>query len=83
LFTSAAATNWQSAGPLRTNESNTRPARFPHPITAMRILLLEPCQPKTGLTADAAKAAAEVFKNVRLVFINRSPWRNRPESILD
>ena len=71
LFTSAPATH--CTFDCRANESNTRPARLPQPITAMRIRSLAPWTPKIGRVAATVRAAAEAFKNLRLLSIGVSP----------
>ena len=57
---------------LRANESNTRPDRLPQPITAIRIRLLAPWTPNSGFVAATVNAAAEAFKNLRLLSIRCS-----------
>src|SRR5688572_2791251 len=71
LFTSAPATH--CTFDCRANASNTRPERLPQPITARRIRSLAPWKPKTGRAAATVRAAAEAFKNLRLLSIGVSP----------
>src|SRR5215207_4635879 len=71
LLTSQPATHCTLV--CRANESNTRPERLPQPITAMRTRSFAPCMPKTGRAAATVRAAAEAFKNLRLLSIGVSP----------